>query len=39
MDEHRDFFRGLGIPYCTVRTDENPWQALALFLHERKRFS
>ncbi len=39
MDEHRDFFRGLGIPHCVVRTDENPWQALALFLHERKRFS
>jgi uncharacterized protein (DUF58 family) len=37
MEAHRALFRQLEIPHCVVRTDENPWQALALFLSERKR--
>jgi uncharacterized protein (DUF58 family) len=37
MDAHRDLFRQLEMPHCVVRTDESPWQALALFLAERKR--
>jgi uncharacterized protein (DUF58 family) len=37
MDRHRALFRELEIPHCVVRTDENPWHALALFLNERKR--
>ena len=37
MEEHRYFFRSLDIPYCLVRTDSNPWKALAMFLAERKR--
>ena len=36
MDAHRQFFRSLDIPHCLVRTDEKPWQALALFLAERR---
>jgi uncharacterized protein (DUF58 family) len=34
---HRELFRQLEMPHCVVRTDQNPWQALARFLAERKR--
>ncbi len=37
MDSYRDLFRQLEMPHCVVRTDGNPWHALALFLAERKR--
>jgi len=37
MEGHRRLFRELEIPHCLVRSDENPWHALALFLNERKR--
>ena len=37
MSAHRELFRGLEMPHCVVRTDENPWHALAMFLAERKR--
>jgi hypothetical protein len=37
MTAHRELFRTLEMPHCVVRTDENPWRALALFLAERKR--
>jgi uncharacterized protein (DUF58 family) len=37
MDAHRDLFRSLEMPHCTVRTDADPRHALALFLAERKR--
>ncbi len=37
MAAHRELFRSLEMPHCTVRTDENPWRALAMFLAERKR--
>ena len=37
MSAHRELFRSLEMPHCVVRTDENPWQALAMFLAERKR--
>lgn len=37
MRPYSELFRTLEIPHCRVRTDENPWQALALFLAERKR--
>ena len=37
MEDHRQLFRRLEMPHCLVRTDENPWRALALFLAERKR--
>ncbi|HWH68462.1 MAG TPA: DUF58 domain-containing protein [Candidatus Sulfotelmatobacter sp.] len=37
MDAYRDLFRSLEMPQCLVRTDQNPWQALALFLTERKK--
>lgn len=36
MEEHRQLFRVLEIPHCVVRTDENPWHALALFLNQRR---
>ncbi len=35
MEAHRQMFRSLEMPHCLVRTDENPWRALALFLAER----
>ena len=34
---YEELFRSLEMPRCIVRTDENPWHALALFLTERKR--
>jgi uncharacterized protein (DUF58 family) len=37
MAAHRELFRSLEMTHCVVRTDENPWRALALFLSERKR--
>jgi uncharacterized protein (DUF58 family) len=37
MTAHEELFRALEIPHCLVRTDDNPWRALALFLAERKR--
>jgi len=37
MDSHRELFRSLEMTHCVVRTDENPWRALALFLAERRR--
>jgi uncharacterized protein (DUF58 family) len=37
MAAYRDLFQTLEIPHCVVRTDENPWEALALLLAERKR--
>jgi hypothetical protein len=35
--KYRQLFTGLEMPYCLVRTDQDPWQALAAFLAERKR--
>jgi uncharacterized protein (DUF58 family) len=37
MKEHQDMFQGLEMSHCVVRTDENPWRALAHFLAQRKR--
>ena len=37
MAAYQELFRSLEMPHCLVRTDENPWRALALFLAERKR--
>jgi uncharacterized protein (DUF58 family) len=37
MGGYQDLFRQLEMPHCVVRTDGNPWEALALFLAERKR--
>lgn len=37
MSSYSSLFQSLEIPHCIVRTDANPWQALALFLAERKR--
>jgi len=37
MEEYRRLFHSLEIPQCIVRTDNNPWHALAMFLAERKR--
>lgn len=37
MAAHRELFRSLEMPHCVVRTDENPWHALAMFLAERKK--
>ena len=37
MEAHRHLFRSLEIAHCLVRTDENPWRALALFLAERRK--
>ncbi len=37
MEEHRQLFRGLEIPHCTVMSDGDPWMALSMFMHERKR--
>jgi uncharacterized protein (DUF58 family) len=37
MAAHRELFRSLEMLHCVVRTDENPWRALAMFLAERKR--
>jgi len=37
MAKHNQLFRSLEMPHCVVRTDENPWRALAMFLAERRR--
>ena len=37
MKAHQQLFQSLEISHCLVRTDENPWRALAHFLAERKR--
>ena len=37
MAAHSLLFRSLEIPHCVVRTDQDPWRALAMFLAERKR--
>jgi len=37
MNEYRDLFCALEIPHCVVRTDEDPWRALAMFLNQRRR--
>jgi uncharacterized protein (DUF58 family) len=37
METYRQLFRRLEVAHCRVRTDENPWRALAMFLAERKR--
>lgn len=34
---YRELFQRLEVPHCLVRTDQNPWAALALFLAERRR--
>jgi hypothetical protein len=37
MEEHREQFRALQMPYCLIETHKAPWEALVLFLAERKR--
>lgn len=37
MAGYRDLFQSLEMAHCVVRTDQNPWHALALFLVERRR--
>lgn len=37
MECHREQLRGLEMPYCLLETHRPPWEALALFLTERKR--
>jgi hypothetical protein len=37
LNEYRDLFRNLEMPLCLLRTDQEPWQALTLFLTERRR--
>lgn len=37
MTAYNELFRSLEMAHCLVRTDQNPWHALALFLAERKR--
>ena len=39
MDGYRQLFQSLEMTHCVVRTDDNPWRALALFLAERKRLN
>jgi uncharacterized protein (DUF58 family) len=37
MAAYKELFRSLEMAHCLVRTDQNPWHALAMFLAERKR--
>ena len=37
MNAYRDLFCALEIPHCVVRTDRNPWRAIAMFLNQRRR--
>jgi hypothetical protein len=37
MERHREQLRGLEMPYCPLQTHQRPWEALAMFLTERKR--
>jgi uncharacterized protein (DUF58 family) len=38
MAAYKELFRSLEMAHCLVRTDQNPWHALPMFLAERKRF-
>ena len=37
MEGHADLFRKLEMSHCVVRTDQNPWHALAMFLSARRK--
>ena len=37
MEQHREQFRALEMPYCLLSTDQPPWESLAMFLAERRR--
>lgn len=37
MAAYQELFRSLEMSHCLVRTDQNPWHALAMFLAQRKR--
>jgi uncharacterized protein (DUF58 family) len=37
MAAYKELFRSLEMSHCLVRTDQNPWHALAMFLAQRKR--
>ncbi len=37
MAGYRNLFHSLEMPHCVVRTDTDPWEALTLFLKERRR--
>jgi uncharacterized protein (DUF58 family) len=37
MERHREQFRLLEMPYCLIETHKPPWEALAMFISERKR--
>ncbi len=37
LADYRELFRNLEMPHCVVRTDREPWQAITLFLSERRR--
>ncbi len=36
MAEHREMLRSLDIPHCVIRTDGDPWRALAEFFIKRQ---
>jgi uncharacterized protein (DUF58 family) len=36
MAPYHELFQKLEMPHCVVKTDENPWRALALFLAKRR---
>jgi uncharacterized protein (DUF58 family) len=38
MQQHQQQLRSLEMPHCIVRTDQSPWEAMARFLTERKRW-
>jgi hypothetical protein len=37
MASYRELFQSLEMAHCVMRTDQNPWSALAMFLAARKR--
>jgi uncharacterized protein (DUF58 family) len=37
MERHAEQLRGLEMQQCLIRTDEDPWHAIARLLHERRR--
>ncbi len=37
MDRHREQLRRMEMPCCRIETDRPPWEALAMFLSERRR--
>jgi uncharacterized protein (DUF58 family) len=39
MAAYTELFRSLEMTHCLVRTDDNPWRALAMFLAERKKMN